>query len=230
MSITASGIDFPDIPEIATLRQFEACAKRIVASLPEKRQARYTITLEGGSFTMGMALKELFSEADPHYPTPSDHILHERDFGRRGLLLARRMLWRLKDHGKGNLADVNVALELLERVEPAFWREDIPAARYTVMLDMSSACVHAQDMPVMLQVRNVPESLHRKLKSRAALEGISLSDYVLRELKRVASYPTREELMARLAALPPVDMAGVDVAELIREGREEREREIDEWS
>lgn len=82
----------------------------------------------------------------------------------------------------------------------------------------------------MLQVRNVPESLHRKLKSRAALEGISLSDYVLRELKRVASYPTREELMARLAALPPVDMAGVDVAELIREGREEREREIDEWS
>lgn len=230
MSIRDSTIELPDIPEIETLRQFEACARRIVASLPEKRQTRYTITLEGGAFTMAMALKELFQDADPRYPTPSDHILHERDFGRRGLLLARRMLWRLKDSGRGNQVDVNVALELLERVEPAFWREDIPAGRYTVMLDMFSACSHASDMPVMLQVRNVPDSLHRKLKARAALEGVSLSDYVLRELERVASYPTRDEMKARLASLPPVDMTGVDAAELIREGREERERQMDEWS
>ena len=229
MSIHDTGIELPDIPEITTLRQFDACAKRIVASLPEKSQPRYTMTLEHGAFTMALALKELFDPADPRYPTPSDHILYERDMGKRGLLLARRMLWRLKDHGKGNEADINVALELLERVEPAFWREDIPAGRYTVMLDMSGACVHASDMPVMLQVRNVPESLHRKLKSRAALEGVSLSDYVLRELERVASYPTREELLARLAALPPVDLSGIDAADLVREGREERERQMDEW-
>lgn len=230
MSIRDSGIDFPDIPEITTLRQFEACANRIVASLPEKSQVRYTITLEGGAFTMALALKELFTEADPRYPTSSDHILHQRDFGRRGLLLARRMLWRLKDRGKGNESDVNVALELLERVEPAFWREEVPTARYTVLLDMSSACVHASDMPVMLQVRNVPDSLHRKLKARAALEGVSLSDYVLRELERFASQPTRDELRARLAALPPVDMTGVDGADLVREGREERERQMGGWS
>lgn len=82
----------------------------------------------------------------------------------------------------------------------------------------------------MLQVRNVPDSLHRQLKARAALEGISLSDFVLRELEKVARHPTAAELKARLAALPPVDMSGVDGAELIREGREERERQMDEWS
>lgn len=228
--IRDSTIDLPDIPEIETLAQFEACAGRIVDSLPEKKQTRYTITLQGGAFTMAMALKELFEPADPRYPTPSDHILHNRDFGRRGLTLARRMLWRLKDRGLGGQSDMSVAFELLERVEPAFWREDVPAARYTVPLDMWSACEHAPDMPVMMQVRNVPDSLHRKLKARAALEGMSLSDYVLRELERAASHPTREELRARLAALPPVDLGGIDPAELVREGREERERQTDEWS
>lgn len=230
MSIRDTGLELPDIPEVETLGQFEACARRIIASLPEKRQPRYTITLEGSAFTMATALKELFERADPRYPTPSDHILHQRDFGRRGLLLARRMLWRLKDNGRGNQSDVNVALELLERIEGAFWREDVPSARYTVMLDMSGACVHATDMPVMLQVRNVPDSLHRKLKARAALEGISLSDYVLRELERVGGYPTRDELKARLAALPPIDVTGLDAAELVREGRDERAGQTDEWS
>jgi len=59
-------------------------------------------------------------------------------------------------------------------------------------------------MTVMLQVRNVPEQVHRTLKARAAQAGLSLSDYVLAELRRVAERPTREELIARLARRPSV--------------------------
>jgi plasmid stability protein len=54
-------------------------------------------------------------------------------------------------------------------------------------------------MDRMIQVRNVPEALHRRLKARAALAGMSLSDYLLREARRVAEQPTLDELRARLA-------------------------------
>lgn len=50
----------------------------------------------------------------------------------------------------------------------------------------------------MIQIRNVPDTLHRRLKSRAALAGMSLSDYLLNELREVAERPTLEELRARL--------------------------------
>jgi plasmid stability protein len=53
-------------------------------------------------------------------------------------------------------------------------------------------------MSVMIQIRNVPEALHRTLKSRAALAGMSLSDYLLDEIRRVAERPTLDELRARL--------------------------------
>ena len=52
----------------------------------------------------------------------------------------------------------------------------------------------------MIQLRNVPDALHRRLKSRAALAGMSLSDYLLAEITRVAERPTVEELQARLAS------------------------------
>jgi plasmid stability protein len=51
----------------------------------------------------------------------------------------------------------------------------------------------------MIQVRNVPESLHRRLKARAALEGRSLSDYLLQQMQAVADRPTAAELSQRLA-------------------------------
>jgi antitoxin FitA len=54
-------------------------------------------------------------------------------------------------------------------------------------------------MTIMIQIRNVPDALHRHLKSRAALTGMSLSDYLLSELRQVAERPTLEELRARLA-------------------------------
>ena len=53
-------------------------------------------------------------------------------------------------------------------------------------------------MPKMIQIRNVPEALHRKLKSRAALAGMSLSDYLLAELRHVAERPSLAEMIERL--------------------------------
>ena len=54
-----------------------------------------------------------------------------------------------------------------------------------------------------LQIRSVPDELHRTLKARAALAGMSLSEYALAELRRAAERPTREEVLERIAARPP---------------------------
>ena len=50
----------------------------------------------------------------------------------------------------------------------------------------------------MIQLRNVPEELHRKLKSRAAAAGMSLSDYLLHEIRKSAERPTVDELLERI--------------------------------
>ena len=76
-------------------------------------------------------------------------------------------------------------------------------------------------MSTMVQIRNMPDDVHRTLKSRAALAGLSLSDYLLRHMREVASRPTREEMMARLRALPPV-LVSETPADAIRAEREER--------
>ncbi len=76
-------------------------------------------------------------------------------------------------------------------------------------------------MPTMVQVRNVPDDVHRILKARAAMAGTTLSAYLLRELEAIARTPTRAEVLARLAALPPVEVAS-DVVALIRADRESR--------
>ena len=59
-------------------------------------------------------------------------------------------------------------------------------------------------MSVMVQIRNMPSDLHRQLKARAALEGMSLSDYLLREVRWAAERPTLEEMQRRLASRPSV--------------------------
>lgn len=53
-------------------------------------------------------------------------------------------------------------------------------------------------MSKMIQLRNVPDRLHRKLKARAAMEGVSLSDYLVEEIQRAAERPTLAELAERL--------------------------------
>jgi plasmid stability protein len=69
-----------------------------------------------------------------------------------------------------------------------------------------------------IQIRNVPEELHRTLKARAALAGMSLSDYLLREACKLVERPTVEELRQRLRQRRPVQRT-IDSAALIREGR-----------
>ena len=59
-------------------------------------------------------------------------------------------------------------------------------------LDMHIACTHTLRMRT-IQIRNVPDQLHRRIKVRAALEGQSLSEYALRELRRSMERPTRRE-------------------------------------
>jgi plasmid stability protein len=54
----------------------------------------------------------------------------------------------------------------------------------------------------MVQLRKIPAELHRRLKARAAVEGMSMLDYVLRELRKALNRPTRQEVLERLAARP----------------------------
>jgi hypothetical protein len=73
-------------------------------------------------------------------------------------------------------------------------------------------------MSKMIQLRNVPDALHRGLKARAALAGMSLSDYLLAEIKEIAERPTLAELKERLHHRIPV-AAHLDTARLVQEER-----------
>lgn len=66
----------------------------------------------------------------------------------------------------------------------------------------------------MIQIRNVPEDVHRRLKARAALEGVSLSELALAELRRSLDRPTRQELLDLVASRRPV-RTGPSSAELV---------------
>jgi plasmid stability protein len=71
----------------------------------------------------------------------------------------------------------------------------------------------------MIQVRNVPETLHRTLKARAAMEGMSLSDYLLAEIREIAERPTLSELRQRVERRRPVDLP-VSAAAAVRAERD----------
>jgi plasmid stability protein len=83
---------------------------------------------------------------------------------------------------------------------------------------MQNTCFHVSDMSAMIQIRNVPDELHRRLKARAALAGMSLSDYLLKEIREVAERPTMEELRARLATRSRVETSEstVDIIRAMR--------------
>ncbi len=74
-------------------------------------------------------------------------------------------------------------------------------------------------MSAMVQIRNVPDELHRRLKSRAALCGMSLSDYLLSEIRQIADRPTLDELRARLARYPDAALSAPP-AEAVRAERD----------
>lgn len=73
----------------------------------------------------------------------------------------------------------------------------------------------------MIQIRNVPTELHRRLKARAAIEGMSMSDFVMRELRKALDRPTRQEILDRLRAQP---IRGLErrAADVIRAERDAR--------
>jgi len=79
-------------------------------------------------------------------------------------------------------------------------------------MDMSST---------MVQIRNVPTDFHRRLKARAAVEGMSMSDYIMREVGKALDRPTRAEVLARLQA-QPVRTLKRSAAEIIRAERDTR--------
>jgi antitoxin FitA len=76
-------------------------------------------------------------------------------------------------------------------------------------------------MSKMIQLRNVPDALHRTLKARAAMAGTSLSEYLLAELKEIAERPTLAELRERLHQRKPVSVQ-LDTGRIVREEREAR--------
>lgn len=76
-------------------------------------------------------------------------------------------------------------------------------------------------MPRMIQLRNVPDDLHRRLKARAALEGLSLSDFLIAEARRIAERPALSELRERLRSRAPVS-PHVPAAQAVRAERDRR--------
>jgi len=89
------------------------------------------------------------------------------------------------------------------------------------LLDMWRTCLHVNRMPKMIQLRHVPDDLHRALKARAAQEGLSLSDYLLEEVRHIAERPTISELRRRLAEREPV-APRVSSAKVVRAARDGR--------
>ena len=71
----------------------------------------------------------------------------------------------------------------------------------------------------MIQIRNVPDSLHRKLKARAAIEGMTLSDYLLAEMRLSAERPSLRELRERLNQRSPISTE-IPPADAVRQERE----------
>ena len=128
----------------------------------------------------------------------------------------------LSEPARGDSDTTSSASLEIRRVSEAFWSIRAHSTRCRPLerrLDMRTACTHADHMSRMVQIRNVPEALHRKLKVRAADAGQTLSDYLLSELERLAARPTREEMLSRIHSRKRVTLK-TPAAAVIREERE----------
>jgi plasmid stability protein len=76
-------------------------------------------------------------------------------------------------------------------------------------------------MPRVIEIRNVPDALHRRLKARAATAGMSLSNYLLAEIKEISDLPTLAEMRERLHRRELIT-AQIHTARLLREERRRR--------
>lgn len=86
-------------------------------------------------------------------------------------------------------------------------------------IDMSTAWPNVERMSKMIQIRNVPDEVHRTLKVRAAAEGVSLSDYIKRDLEELAKQATIEEVFASARAR---GSSGLTTEEIVAVQREHR--------
>lgn len=95
----------------------------------------------------------------------------------------------------------------------------------TALMSRSLTCApHVniiQHMSKMIQLRNVPDSLHRQLKARAAMAGMPLSDYLIREVRKIAAYPSPEEMRERLGHREPY-RGKTSPTDLVRAERDSR--------
>lgn len=88
-------------------------------------------------------------------------------------------------------------------------------------MSMRFACVYTKSMSRMIQIKDVPDQVHRVLKARAAREGMSLSGYIKRELQRTAARPDMLEWLDRTQELKPLPRSKSSV-QAIRELRDSR--------
>jgi hypothetical protein len=87
--------------------------------------------------------------------------------------------------------------------------------------NMSSTPTNVVHMSKMIQVRNVPDDMHRALKAAALVEGMSLSDYIKRELATIADQASFEEIDARIRARGPSGLRSETILSALRESRED---------
>jgi plasmid stability protein len=73
----------------------------------------------------------------------------------------------------------------------------------------------------MIQIRNVPDDVHRRAKARAALAGLTLSEYALQALRLEVDQPTVAEIAERIRALDPVE-SEQSAADMLRQDRDSR--------
>ena len=87
------------------------------------------------------------------------------------------------------------------------------------LAEMSGTAVNVVHMSKMIQVRNVPDEMHRALKMSAAAEGMSLSDYIKRELGGITAKAGFDEIDARVRARGPSNVKRETIVKILRESR-----------
>jgi antitoxin FitA len=108
------------------------------------------------------------------------------------------------------------------RATRAGWLGKIACMKPAEILDMSAARVSVGHMSKMIQIRNVPDDLHRQLKIRAAAAGMSMSDYIKRELDLRTRNSTIAEIIARREARGRKSSGTIQqTVDIIREARGE---------
>jgi antitoxin FitA len=106
------------------------------------------------------------------------------------------------------------------RATVALWPGTIFCMRAAEVINMSSARVNVVHMSKMIQIRNVPDDLHRELKMRAAAAGMNMSDFIKRELSRKSRKSTIKEIRERSRGRSAGStLTTKDVVDTIREMR-----------